>query len=172
VGPDNGILIMAAKNDGILAVFEITEKKYFKTCVSPTFQGRDLFSPVAAHISKGVCAEQIGNPLKSYLEPSFTSAQVVGRLAYCEVIHEDSFGNVITNLKPEDLSRLGVQLGTMICLGKRKFPFLRTYSDVTEGALVGLIGGHGFFEIAANQQSAARVLSLEPGKRLRLNVVR
>jgi len=171
VGPDNGILILAAKNDGILGVFEITKKKYFEREVSPTFHGRDLFSPVAAHISKGVRVEKIGRRLESYLQPSFTSVHFRNGLVDCEVIHTDSFGNVITNLKVEDLTRLGARFGTVIGLGERRFPFLRTYSDVTKGTLVGLVGSHGFFEIAANQRSAAKLLDLEPGKRLRLNAV-
>ena len=171
VGPDNGILILAAKNDGILGVFEIAEKKYFEREVSHTFHGRDLFSPVAAHISKGVRAEKIGMPFESYLQPSFTSVHVRNGLLDCEIIHTDSFGNVITNLKFTDMSRLGVRFGMMIGLGKRRFPFLRTYSETTKGTLVGLIGSHGFFEIAANQRSAAELLDLEAGKRLRLNVV-
>lgn len=171
VGPDNGLLILAAKNDEILRVFEITKNKYFEREISPTFHGRDLFSPVAAHISKGVRAEKIGRPFELYLQPSFTCVHVKNGLVDCEVIHTDSFGNVITNLKAEDLSRLGVRFGTMIGLGKRSFPFLRTYSDVTKETLIGLVGSHGFFEIAANQRSAATLLGLEAGKRLRLNAV-
>jgi len=170
VGPDNGLLVLAAKNEGLQKVFEITEKRFMMSDVSNTFHGRDVFSPAAAYISKGVRAEEIGEPLENYFEPSFSSVSMKEGFIECEVLHVDSFGNVVTNVRPDDLFAINVRSGSSLRLGKRRFSFLQTYSDVAKGSLLGLIGSHGFFEISANQRDAARLLRLKVGKKLRLLV--
>jgi len=170
VGPDNGLLVLAAKNEGVQKVFEITEKRFMMPDVSNTFHGRDIFSPAAAYISKGVRAQEIGRQLKNYFEPSFSSASIKDGFIECEVLHVDSFGNVVTNVRPDDLFAIDVRKGSSLRLGKRRFSFFQTYSDVAKGSLVGLIGSHGFFEISASQCDASRLLRLKVGKKLRLLV--
>jgi S-adenosylmethionine hydrolase len=170
VGPDNGLLMLAAETEEVNEVFEITQKRFMRKDVSNTFHGRDLFSPVAAYLSKGVQAKEIGKPLKMYSKPSFSSASTEDGFVDCEVLHIDSFGNVITNVRREDLFAIGARLGSRLRLGNRRFTFLQTYSDVARRSFLGLIGSHGFFEIASNQHNAARLLHLKTGKKLRLSV--
>jgi len=170
VGPDNGLLMLAANTEGISRVFEITQKKFLRDMLSSTFHGRDIFSPIAAHLSKGVSAKKVGRVLKTYCQPPFVSAHIRHNGINCEVLHVDSFGNIVTNIRPKDLSQAGISVRSRVQFENRKFSFLKTYSDVPKGSLVGLVGSHGFFEIAANQENAARLLRLNVGSRLRLNV--
>mgnify|MGYP001106434048 CR=1 FL=1 len=172
VGPDNGLLILAAKSEKIHRVFEITQKRFMRQEISPTFHGRDIFSPVAAYLSKGISADRIGKVLKTYFRPRFSSPIIHGRVIDCEVLHVDSFGNVVTNVRQGDLNEVGVKLGSRMRFGKNELFFHRTYSDVAKGSLLGLVGSHGFFEISANQVNAARLLHLKTGMRLRLSAMR
>ena len=170
VGPDNGLLMLAATPEGVREVYEITEGRLMKRDISPTFHGRDLFSPVAAYLSKRVRVEEMGRPFRTYVQPSFSVASVGVGFVECEVIHIDSFGNVVTNARPTDLSKVGARFGSHLRLRNRRFTFLRTYSEAATGSLLGLIGSHGFFEIAANQRNAAERLGLKRGERLRISV--
>jgi len=170
VGPDNGLLMLAAETEEVNEVFEITEKRFMRKDVSSTFHGRDLFSPVAAYLSEGVQAKEIGKPLKTYSQPSFSSASIRDGFVNCEVVHIDSFGNVVTNVRQKDLFAIGARLGSRLRLENHRFRFLRTYSDAARGSFLGLMGSHGFFEIAANQRDAAKLLRLETGKKLRLSI--
>jgi S-adenosylmethionine hydrolase len=170
VGPDNGLLILAAGIEGVRKVFGITEKRFMRRDISSTFHGRDLFSPVAAHLSKGIRPNEIGKPFKTYLEPSFVNASVKDGFLNFDVLHIDSFGNVVTNARPKDLSAIGARLGSRLRLGNVRFSFLQTYSDVPKGSFLGLVGSHGFFEISANQADAAKLLHLETGRKLRISV--
>lgn len=167
VGPDNGVLMLAAKSKGITKVYELTNEEYFRREVSSTFHGRDIFAPVAAHLSLGVRPESFGEPTLSYEEPSFVKARTLGDKLVCEVVHVDSFGNVVTNALPGQARELGFSLGeplTITLSGRiHRAVFSRTYSDVPKGELAVLIGSHGFIEVAENLGNAAKRLRAEPG---------
>jgi hypothetical protein len=168
VGPDNGLLMLAAKAEGICRVFEIAQKKFLRDTLSNTFHGRDIFSPIAAHLSKGVSPSKVGRILKNYHQPLFLNARIRDNVIDCEVLHIDSFGNIVTNIRSKDLTQAGIGVGSRLEYMNRKFTFFQTYSDVSKGSLLGLVGSHGFFEVAANQRNAARLLRLNVESRLRL----
>jgi hypothetical protein len=170
VGPDNGLLMLAANAEGINQVFEITQKRLIEDRTSNTFHGRDIFAPVTAYLSKGVRPTKIGKVIRTYLQPSLSSAIVTNGFIDCEILHVDSFGNAVTNVAPKDLHAIGVHHGVLLRIGNHQFSFVRTYSDVTKRSLLGLIGSHGFLEIASNQGNAARLLHLKTGKKLHLRV--
>jgi len=173
VGPDNGLLLMAAKIDGIRKVYHIVEKRVMAKEVSATFHGRDIFAPVAAHIANGVEPSKIGRIITDFVEPEYSEAKIRRRAVDCEVVHVDGFGNVVTNLHSRDLGKTMMRYGSDFKLkhkGKSvKLKLWRTYSDVQAGALLGLVGSHGFLEIAVNQGDAAKRLKVTQGSRLRLS---
>ncbi len=172
VGPDNGLLLMAAKIDGIRKVYHIVEKRFMAKEVSDTFHGRDIFAPVAAHIANGVEPSKIGRAITDFVEPEYSEAKIRRRAVDCEVVHVDGFGNVVTNLHSRDLGKTIIRYGSDFKLKHKsksvKLRLWRTYSDVQAGALLGLVGSHGFLEIAVNQGDAAKRLKVTQGTKLRL----
>lgn len=164
IGPDNGLLIPAAKSLGSFKVYEIPEK--LKKKASPTFHGRDIFAPLAARISQGYNVEQF-KLLKAYRQIYFGEARVTSGKIEGRVIHIDGFGNVITNI-PQAMVKL--KLGEMLRFKKQSIPFARTYADAGEGKPVLIIGSHGFLEIAAHKASASQFFNLKAGDRVSITL--
>jgi len=173
VGPDNGLLFLAAKSDGIKKVYHIVERRFMAEQVSATFHGRDIFAPVAAHIANGVKPSRVGGVVTDFVVPDYSEAKIERGAVDCEVVHIDGFGNVVTNLHSRDLGKTVMRYGSLFKLkykGKSVgLKLCRTYSDVHVGALLGLIGSHGFLEIAVNQGSAAKRLEVTQGSKLKLS---
>ena len=172
VGPDNGLLLLAAKSYEIKKVYHIVERRFMAEQISATFHGRDVFAAVAAHIANGVEPSKIGRVVTDFVVPSYSEARIERGAVDCEVVHVDGFGNVVTNLHSRDLGKTVMRYGSGFKLkhkGKTvKLKLCRTYSDVQVGALLGLIGSHGFLEIAINQGSAAKRLAVTQGSKLKL----
>ena len=103
VGPDNGILILAAQNQGIEHVYQITNPTFMLPKISSTFHGRDIFAPAAAHLDKGVPPKEFGPEIKDLTKPEFASVKQTNGSLIGEVIHIDGFGNIITNITEKDI---------------------------------------------------------------------
>jgi len=172
VGPDNGLLILAAKNDGIINVYHIVNKKYMRKEISSTFHGRDIFAPVSAYLANGVKPEEIGIEIEDYEIPEFVKPIIKNNLIELRVIHVDSFGNVITNLHKNQVKDLKLKFNAKLSLiikdKKLKVKFLRTYSDAKKKELLALIGSHNFLEIAMNQGNASNKLKLKEGNCIKM----
>lgn len=179
VAPDNGLLSYSAyrataegwsgrgANEQLpsgLQAFEITNPAYWRHPVGPTFHGRDIFAPVAAHISTGVALREFGEPVRSIhlLPPPEPEALGRGELAG-HVLHIDHFGNVITDIQREDLpsERFFIEIAEhqIESLGQ-------TYSEAS--GLTALIGSSGYLEIALRDGSAAHFLGIGIGGRVRV----
>lgn len=167
VGPDNGILALAAEKEGLVRAYHLTESKYFAGNISPTFHGRDIFAYVVGHLANGVSPALMGQPVSDYVRLKISEARLEGRDIQGKVIHVDGFGNVVTNIHPELLERGGFESGGRLKLrikGKmRDISLCRTYSDVASGELLATIGGHGFLELAVNQGDAAKLTGAKVG---------
>jgi S-adenosylmethionine hydrolase len=159
VGPDNGIFSYICDQEPDYKVFHLTNEQYFRQPVSATFHGRDIFAPVAAVLSLGVNADQLGNeisdPLRlNSLEPTRSKGKVQGR-----VIHIDRFGNCITNFRREhftSLSKLEVSSRTITS-------FRQFFSEEQGKGLFAIWGSAGFLEISANNASAAELVKIKRG---------
>ena len=172
VGPDNGLLVPAARNEGILHVYEITHQSIMRNEISATFHGRDIFAPVAAHLTRGILPSEVGSEITDYVRAPFAEPKFERKIVSCEIVHIDSFGNVVTNISRTHFSKLNFKLGkkVRISVNRKRLTarFVRTYSDL-EGSEVGvLIGSHGFLEIACREKSAAKRLRPRTGGRLRV----
>jgi S-adenosylmethionine hydrolase len=168
LGPDNGLLILAAKNQGIMHAFEIKNKRLILPTVSSTFHGRDIFSPAAAHLASGVAPSSLGPEADRLVIPEFTRVTKRKDVLVGEVIHVDDFGNIITNIREEDLGK--VRVGKPVRLRFEEawvtMEFCRAYGEVVEGKPLALFGSHSFLEISINQGSAARVFKVKSGDRV------
>lgn len=171
VGPDNGLLIPAARLLGEMEVYEITNPELMlKSGLSATFHGRDIFAPAGAHLSKGTSIEAVGPRISDFVNLDFENFGIDGPFLVGEVIFADSFGNVITNL-PEDLVLKFSTFGSRVEVNGRRVLFVQTYGFVGQEEPLTLIGSHGFLEIAVNKGNAARQFGLKSGDQVVVKTV-
>lgn len=141
--------------------YALSNPRFWLPRVSPTFHGRDVFAPAAAHLSLGVPVEELGEPVGSLMR-LFTPAPLrdgVRLTGY--VLHIDRFGNIVTNLPAEALAQLG--RGVTVDIGGRKIRGLsETYAQ--GGGLAALIGSHGYLEVALAGGNAAAELGVGVGE--------
>ena len=164
VGPDNGLLSWALAKESVRCVHRLENPRYFLSPVSRTFQGRDVFAPVAAHLSRGVPIAKLGPCVSDYQAIQFPAVvQRAGQLVG-EILRVDHFGNAITNI-PGDLLGSGVASAVQIKVATRQrpLPMVEFYGAVPKGTPVAIIGSTGFLEIAINDGNAAARLRLKVG---------
>jgi S-adenosylmethionine hydrolase len=175
VGPDNGLLIPAARRLGLIEAFVITNERFFRQPVSKTFQGRDLFAPIAAHLANGFPPEELGEAFEKYTKLSFGEGSRHGSFIKGEIIFVDSFGNLVTNVSAKLLQEfvaLEENLSVEIGARSNQLRFLSTYGAASEHELFITIGSHDQAEIAVNLGSAAQRLRARPGDALILRLGR
>ena len=167
VGPDNGISILAAQNQGIEHIYQLTNPKFMLPKVSSTFHGRDVFAPAAAHLDKGVKPSEFGPEINDAVKPEFTTVKRRNDSLIGEVLHIDSFGNIITNINEKEITQnhaktVNVELPNI----SLKLTFGKTYAQAKPQEPIVLIGSHGFFEIALNQANAAQKFHAKAGDKI------
>ncbi|MFX0134408.1 MAG: S-adenosyl-l-methionine hydroxide adenosyltransferase family protein [Candidatus Hodarchaeota archaeon] len=165
IGPDNGVLSLAAEQDGIKRIIEITNEDLFLKPVSNTFHGRDIFSPIAAHVANEYPLEKIGPNTKKMIKLDFPQSVVTTDKINGAVLYIDGFGNIVTNINSELLKKLNVSHKTILEIQiKSKFKNIimcNSYNEVTKEKLLGIIGSSGYLEISANQANAANLFNAE-----------
>ncbi|MGQ9687227.1 MAG: SAM hydrolase/SAM-dependent halogenase family protein [Desulfobaccales bacterium] len=165
VGPDNGLFHLIFQQKGPAEVVSLENPEYFRSSVSTTFHGRDIFAPVAAHLSLGTPLGALGPAVADpvalpWPAPDFTPEAVRG-----EIVYVDGFGNLISNIKGQELLAWLAETPPLVILGSLTIRNLvRTYGEVAPGGFLALVGSHGFLEIAANQGNAAQRLSVGKGR--------
>jgi len=168
VGPDNGLLMLAAERLGIRHVYNITNRRFMLSRVSHTFHGRDIFAPVAAHLAKGGCKpSDFGSEIRDYVVPRFVKPRLTRNALFGEVLHVDDFGNIVTNVSRAEFEKTGIREGAVLRfrLGDRviKLRFCSTYGEVPVGKSLALIGSHDFLEISINQRNASKKFGAKVG---------
>jgi hypothetical protein len=166
-GPDNGLLMLAAQKGGIIHTYAITNSEFMLPTVSSTFHGRDVFAPAAAHLLSGVSPKQFGPEISDFEVPRFAKpTRQTGRLVG-EVLHVDDFGNIITNISEEDLSKARMKTGKTLAVDMKnehlKVNLCRTYGDAAPKSVLMLVDSHGFLELAVNQGNASRRFRVNAG---------
>ena len=169
VGPDNGLLQWAWASSPDLTVVSLTATAYFRPQISATFQGRDLFAPVAAHLSLGVDLLSFGPPVTDPLPLPFPAPVRGPETIQGRIIYLDHFGNLVSNVPIAELQAWLQNRGLLVRLGSHTISGLSsTYEDAAPGAILALSGSHGYLEIACNRDHAARRLGLGRGATLEL----
>ncbi len=166
VAPDNGLLTVVLRNDSAgdeASVVSVENETFFRTEVSSTFHGRDIFAPVAGALACGTPLGELGPPAGEYGRIDMPTARRDGPTLRGEVLYVDPFGNLVTNvpaaeLEGVDRASLKVRLAGAVIDG-----LCRAYSDVPAGMLLAYIGSAGLLEVAVNRQSAATRLGAEIG---------
>jgi S-adenosylmethionine hydrolase len=168
VGPDNGLLSLAAPPEATRRSVHLVNPAYFLAPRSRTFHGRDVFAPVAAHLSRGAAVGQFGPAVTDIERITLPGVErretgVTGR-----VIYIDHFGNAVTNISEADLrpfskERLFISMDAMQISG-----IVETYAAVAVGAPAALINSWGMLEIAVRNGSAAQQFGIAVGHEVRV----
>ena len=163
IGPDNGVLAMVYSGQPH-KVREITAKKYFLQPPSRTFHGRDIFVPAAAHLANGVRPASLGKPIDDYLKIAFDKPQRIGRRIWSgTILHVDRFGNMVTNFHVDEFPDMQTRPFEMLVGPRRIHRLALNYADSDAGEVFLIVGSSGYYEVAANQASAAKLLGCGPG---------
>jgi len=166
VAPDNGVLSLALEREHRASVRHITAENYFLHPVSQTFHGRDVFAAVAGWLSTGLDCSDFGQEISDYVRFSIPAPKATGNGIQGVILKVDKFGNLITNIAPQDLPQLFAPHPTpfKIVVGKRELTSMRnSYAAGPAGEPFVILGSMGFLEIAMNQGSAARALQVGKG---------
>jgi S-adenosyl-L-methionine hydrolase (adenosine-forming) len=179
VGPDNGLLSWAiAGLGGATKAVQLTNGDLWLHPVSPTFHGRDIFMPVAAHLASGRDLTEAGEQidLADLVTLPAPTSRVRDGEAEGEVMSVDRFGNVQLSIEASDVGQLGVGYGSPLVVraGRRQLtvPFLETFAAVAPGEIVAFADSAGLISLAVNAGDAAQQLGLPPGAHVRLSVAR
>ena len=159
VGPDNGLFSHVLHLPQI-RVHELTNCELHRQPVSPTFHGRDVFAPVAAHLAGGLDINMTGPAIEDPIRLPVASCHYLAGIITGRIVHIDHFGNLISNIGVRDLEQLGSL--EAIKLGDASISTISsTYTDAAPGELLALIGSSGLLEIGVRDGSAARRLAVD-----------
>lgn len=160
IGPDNGLLVPAATRlGGVARAHALENAALFHATVSVTFHGRDVFAPVAGALAAGLPLERVGRRITDLVDsvrfpqPREEEGTWVG-----EVIHVDTYGNLITNL-----DAVLCTAGAVVTAATRAAPVVTHYQAVAAGEALALVGSFGTLEVSVRDGSAARTLGLGRG---------
>lgn len=166
VGPDNGVLSMVYARESRMHVRHITSDHYFRQPVSTTFHARDIFAPVAAYLAKLVDSQKFGDEIEDYVRFAAPRPKPNGENRLRAVVLKvDRFGNLITNITPEDAPALFAENAKFkIVVGSKEITDIRTaYAEGGPGEVFGILGSMGYIEIVANRAAAAQITGAGKG---------
>ncbi len=167
VAPDNGVLSLVYDREENVEVRHITSEHYFLNPVSQTFHGRDIFAPVVAWLSKGVEVDKFGEPITDFAKFAAPKPKRVGDNLVKGIAQKiDKFGNIITNITPQDVPQLFTENPPpfKIVVNQNEITRLVTaYSEGKPSEMVVILGSAGFLEIATNRGSASKALNASRG---------
>jgi len=174
VGPDNGLLMLAAKKEAIDHVYHVNNPQYMLPRISRTFHGRDVFAPVAAHLARGNSPSKFGPEIYDFMLPEFAKPHARESELFGEVLHIDDFGNVVSNISAKDLEKMRIHEGCFLRVklsGKAlTLKLCSAYGEVAAKTPLAIIGSSDFLEVSVNQGSASRMFKAKIGNPLRVSL--
>ena len=166
IAPDNGVLSQLYAVQEKCVVREIANSNLFVHPVSRTFHGRDIFAPVAAHLSAGVPFANLGPEIHDYNRGSYKFPQKKAGTIIGEIIYIDRFGNLISNISQADFPDKEIR---SIQIKDIHLDHLSdSYGEKNVGEALAIIGSHGFLEIAVREEHAAKKFGLYVGSEIRI----
>ena len=173
MAPDNGVLSLIYAREERIHVRHITAEHYFLQPVSSTFHARDIFAPVAAYLAKGVELGKFGEDITDFVRFNAPKPKPIDEKTLRGVVLKvDRFGNLITNITPQDVPALFQPSppSFKIVAGKREITEIHTnYAEGAPNEVFGILGSMGYLEIAANRAAAAQIVGA--GKGSEVNVI-
>ena len=160
VGPDNGLLTLAAPPADAKRIIEITNERYLLSPRSRTFHGRDVFAPAAAALAAGVAVEELGPDAAGVVTLDVPAPTRDANDLRGQVVYVDVFGNLATNI---DAASLPATVARVQIGDHRIDGIVGTYGEVAAGELVALVNSWGVLEIARRDGDARTLLGAEVG---------
>jgi S-adenosyl-L-methionine hydrolase (adenosine-forming) len=166
IGPDNGVFSFALEDQQPDRIICLSDSKYHLQPTSMTFHGRDIFAPVAAHLSLGVPAKEFGESAESFRRLLWPKVVRQTNCLKGEIVYVDGFGNLFTNIGKEDLrefpsEKLSVTVGTIEITG-----LAPNYAAGTGGGYIALFNSWDFLEISLYKDNAQRRSQAKPGDKV------
>jgi S-adenosyl-L-methionine hydrolase (adenosine-forming) len=171
VGPDNGVLSLAAPRAAIRRIVDVSRSRRRLRPVSSTFHGRDVFAPIAAALASGVALDDLGPAVRTMHRVRVPRPRRKGKQLVGTVLWRDGFGNLTTNVTATDLDTAGFRRRRLsITIAGHVVPFRPSYASVSAGRTVALMNSSNLLEVAVNRGSAAALLDAGPGARVTIEV--
>lgn len=174
VGPDNGLCTPMLESGEPLAAVALTEPRYQRPNPAPTFHGRDIFAPAAAHLAAGVPLAALGAPLATdhLITLPFPRPAWQGDTLHGEVLHVDHYGNLITNIGGDLAAAVLAAPASALWLGARVITARgRAFAEGAPGQPMLFLDSSGFLAIAVRDASAADALAAGRGASVRVEGV-
>ncbi|MEM0276915.1 MAG: S-adenosyl-l-methionine hydroxide adenosyltransferase family protein [Pyrobaculum sp.] len=167
VGPDNGLLSLAAEEDGVEELYRITASL---PQASSTFHGRDVFAPAAAYLSLGVEPPMLGIPTSRWTKLTMPKPRLENGVLYVNVIYIDRFGNAYTSAGAEiyQIASVGDKLCVETPAGEVLATLVKSYGYAQPGEAVMLVNSEGYLELAVSMGNAAAKYGLRQGQELKI----
>lgn len=172
VGPDNGLLSLAAARSPLRRVVHLDRPRWLAASTSSTFHGRDVFAPVAAHRAAGVASEELGTIVDGFERLALPPVREVDGGLEGQVIHVDRFGNLVCNVASGDVDAFRGRALSISIGGVEVSGISASYGDVREGKPVAVWNSWGRLEIAIRNGSAGRQLRARCGDRVQVKLRR
>jgi len=170
IGPDNGVFSRVFSLSGRLSVIHITSSHYFLKKDGSTFQGRDLFAPIAGWLSKGIEVTNFGEPVTDFNKLSIPSPRLTGKnVIEGEVTYIDRFGNTMTNIhinKINEITGSNSENKIRVLIKGKELPFKTFYAEVKDTGLYALINSFGYLELFVRNGNAARSFGIKTGDKV------
>lgn len=164
IAPDNGLLSRLAARSRPSRMITLAEPRFWLPEVSNTFHGRDIMAPVAAHLSLGTEAAQLGAPQDDLVRLDWPEVRILPRKIQGRVTAIDSFGNLVTDINADMLADAPRDESVRIeCDEHETLGIFRAYAEQPPMTLVALVGSSGYLELAIVGDSAAAMLGIRQG---------
>ena len=169
IAPDNGVLTLIAEQLGVSELYEITNRELMMSEVSPTFHGRDIMAPIAAHLSLGVKPSEVGPEIKGIELLQLPRSTATETKLRGNIMSVDDFGNLATNIDAPTISkfaRVGEALVVAVADKVLNVKFVRTFGEVGPGGYLCYVGSSGMLGLAKNMGNLANELKVKIGSEL------
>jgi S-adenosylmethionine hydrolase len=171
IGPDNGLFTMVAQKERVKQIIVLDKLKYHLSKVSATFHGRDIFAPVAAHLSLGIKPRAFGYQIDSLEGLGFERPVVKDGKLSGEILHIDTFGNLVSNIDEGILFRFTEGRPLVIRAGRKTIRGLkRGYWEGRKDEPIALLGSGGFLEISVREGNAQKKLKAKRGDAIEIAI--
>lgn len=162
LAPDNSVLKYIFDRHVDAKVVSVTNAEYFLPQSSQTFHGRDIFAPVAAHLSLGVSLESFGQPITDFLKGDILLPQKTDKFIRGQIVYIDHFGNCISNISKNDFDQ-----DRLAEINIKHFQFeslSHSYAEHQVAEPLAIISSHDYLEIAVRDGNAAKFLNIRKGE--------
>ena len=168
IGPDNGVLSLALGNKEPARIIYLSNANYHRHPVSATFHGRDIFAPVAAHLSLGIDVTTFGEPVQDFTRITWPDITKSSAGFHGEIVYIDGFGNLFTNVTERELEdlpvdKLAISVGGIVIQGLTAY-----YGAGGKGSCLALINSWGLLEVAVYQGNAQQYCGVRIGDKIHI----